>query len=163
RNKMGGGGLDYYVPTMLARLSTEATPPPAAEVAKLKAQVAAAKEKWDAIRGTPEGLAKGPNGQPKQRPFRLAFERLRGDPDALTDPAARGHAVHGASDAAKVADTEVRIRGEAEKLGPAVPRGFLSTFDVPGAEKVPAKASGRLELARWLTSAKNPLTPRVLV
>ena len=53
---MGGGGLDYYVPTMLVRLTGELPPPPAAEVAKLKAEVAEAKKAWDAIRGTPEGL-----------------------------------------------------------------------------------------------------------
>src|SRR4051812_22283137 len=62
RNKMGGGGRDYSAPTMLARLSTASPPPPAADVAKLKVQLAQAKEKWDAIRGTPEGLTKGTNG-----------------------------------------------------------------------------------------------------
>jgi hypothetical protein len=163
RNKMGGGGLDYYVPTMLARLSSTSPPPPASDVAKLKAELAQAKEKWDAIRGTPEGLAKAANGQPKQRPFRLNYEKLQADYTALTDPASRANAVHGASDAAKVADTEVRLRGEAEKLGPTVPRGFLSTFEVSGAATVPDGKSGRLELAQWLTSPKNPLTPRVLV
>jgi hypothetical protein len=66
-------------------------------------------------------------------------------------------------DAQAVGDTEVRVRGEAEKLGPAVPRGFLSAFDVPGAAPVNPKQSGRLELANWLTSPKNPLTPRVFV
>ena len=34
--------------------------------------------------------------------------------DALNDPASRGHAVHGVRDAKVIADTEVRIRGEAE-------------------------------------------------
>ncbi len=114
-------------------------------------------------RGTPEGLAKGADGQPKQRPFRLKYEKLQGELVALTDPAARGYAVHGVRDAKTIADTEVRLRGEAEKLGPVVPRGFLSAFDVPGAPKVNPKQSGRLELAEWLTSPRNPLTPRVIV
>ncbi len=72
------------------------------------------------------------NGQPTQRPFRLKYEKLQGELAALTDPAARGHAVHGVREAKKIADTEVRIRGQAEKLGPVVPRGFLTAFDVPG-------------------------------
>jgi hypothetical protein len=80
---------------------------------------------------------------------------------SLTDPAARGYAVHGVRDAEKVADTQVRIHGEAERLGPVVPRGFLSAFEVPGAPPVNPTQSGRLELAQWLTSPANPLTPRV--
>ena len=66
-------------------------------------------------------------------------------------------------DAKAVGDTELRVRGEAEKLGPTVPRGFLTAFAVPDAATVNPKQSGRLELAQWLTSPKNPLTPRVIV
>jgi cytochrome c553 len=163
RNKMGGGGLDYYVPEMLVALKSDLPPVPPAEVEKAKRELAEAKKAWDSIRGTPEGLAKAPNGFPRQRPFRLKYERLRARMASLTDPAARGHAVHGARDAKKVGDTEVRVRGIAEDLGPKVPRGFLTAFEVPGAAKVSPKQSGRLELARWLTSPHNPLTPRVIV
>jgi hypothetical protein len=163
RNKMGGGGLDYYDPAMLMRLSTRLPPPPADQVAKLEAEGVEAKKAWDAIRGTPEGLAKGPNGQPKQRPFRLKYERLQAELLELTDPAARGHAVHGVRDARAVGDTAVRIRGEAEKLGPTVPRGFLTAFAMPGAAPVNPARSDRLELAGWLTSPNNPLTARVFV
>jgi len=163
RNKMGGGGLDYYDPSMLVTLSAGLRPVPEEQVARLKAEVAAAKKEWDAIRDTPEGLAKGPDGLPRQRPYRLKYEQAQAELFALTDPAARGHAIHALREAKKVGDTEVRIRGEAEKLGPVVPRGFLTAFDVAGAPKVAPNQSGRLELARWLTSPKNPLTPRVIV
>ncbi len=163
RNKMGGGGLDYYDPSMLLKLTSAAPPPPAAQIEKLKAQVAEAKKAWDAIRGTPEGLKPAANGQPTQRPIRLRYEKLQADLLALTDPAARGHAVHGVRDAKQIGDTEVRIRGEAEKLGPVVPRGFPTIFEVPGSDKVNPRQSGRLELANWLTNPKNPLTPRVAV
>ncbi len=162
RNKMGGGGLDYYDPSMLVALSGYVPPAPSEQVEKLKAEVAEAKKAWDAIRGTPEGLEKGPDGQPKQRPFRLKYERLQTELLALSDPAEHGFAVHGVREGRKVADTEIRVRGEAEKLGPAVPRGFLTAFDVPGAPKVDRAHSGRLELAAWLGSPKNPLTPRVM-
>ncbi len=163
RNKMGGGGLEYYDPSLLVRLSGDTPAPPEQEVRALEAKVAEAKKAWDAIRGTPEGLAKGPNGVPTQRRYRVAYERLSGELLALTDPAARGLAVHGARDAKEIGDTEVRIRGQAEKLGPRVPRGFLTAFEVPEAPSVNAKKSGRLELAAWLTSPRNPLTPRVIV
>lgn len=164
RNKMGGGGLDYYNPAMLVKLSADDLPPvPPEQVAKLKAELDEAKAAWDKIRGTPEGLKPAANGQPTQRPFRLKYEKLQADFDAINDPAARGFAVHGVRDAKAIADTSIRIRGEAEKTGPTVPRGFLTTFDVPGAAKVNPKQSGRLELAEWLASPKNPLTPRVAV
>ncbi|OWK46337.1 PSD1 and planctomycete cytochrome C domain-containing protein [Fimbriiglobus ruber] len=161
RNQMGGAGLAYYVPSQLVRLTSYVPPPPSNQVEKLKTEVAEAKKAWDDIRGTPAGLKLMPNGRPTQFPIRIKYERLQGELNALTDPAARGYAVHGVRDAEKVADTEVRIRGEAEKLGPVVPRGFLTAFTVPGASNVNPAQSGRLELANWLTSAKNPLTPRV--
>jgi cytochrome c553 len=163
RNKMGGGGLDYYDPAMLVALSGDVPPAPKEQVEKLTAEVAAAKKAWDAIRGTPEGLKPAANGQPTQRPFRLKYEKLQGELNALTDPAARGHAVHGVRDAKAIADTELRIRGEAEKLGPTVPRGFLTAFNVPGAAKIEPSHSGRLELANWATNPANPLTARVFV
>ncbi|MFO0891663.1 MAG: PSD1 and planctomycete cytochrome C domain-containing protein [Isosphaeraceae bacterium] len=162
RNKMGGAGLDYYDPNLLVTLSGAKSVPPE-QVKGLEAKVAEAKKAWDAIRGTREGLARGPDGFPKQRPYRLAYEKLRGELLELTDPGSRGYALHAVRDAKQVGDTQLRIRGEAEQLGPSVPRGFLTAFDVPGASKVSPAQSGRLELARWLTSPKNPLTPRVAV
>ncbi|QEL17111.1 PSD1 and planctomycete cytochrome C domain-containing protein [Limnoglobus roseus] len=163
RNQMGGAGLAYYVPDMLVKLSGDLPTAPPEQVAKLTAAVAEAKKAWDGIRGTPEGLKPGPNGQPTQRPFRVKYERLQGELNALTDPAQRGLAAHGVRDAKAIADTEIRVRGEAEKLGPTVPRGYLTAFAVPGAAAVNPKQSGRLELAQWLTSPKNPLASRVAV
>jgi hypothetical protein len=161
---MGGGGFAYYVPANLVKLQGNLPPADPEKVAKLTAEVAEAKKAWDAIRGTPEGVKRDPaTGQPTQRPFRLKYDAIQGELNALTDPAVRGLAVHGARDSQTIADTEVRLRGEAEKLGPIVPRGFLTTFEVPGAPAVNPKQSGRLELAQWLTSAKNSLAPRVAV
>jgi len=163
RNKMGGGGMDYYNPKMLITLASDVPAAPAEQVEKLRAETDEAKKAWDAIRGTPEGLAPGPDGKPTQRPYRLKYERLEAEFLALSDPAARGYAVHGVREGTAIADTEVRIRGEAERLGPTVPRGFLSGFEVPDAPTIPPERSGRLELAQWLTNPRNPLTPRVIV
>ena len=163
RNKMGGAGLDYYDPSMLVALANAGPPADPAKVATLTAEVAVAKKAWDAIRGTPEGLKLAANGQPTQRPFRLKYEKLQNELLALSDPAARGFAVHGVRDAKAVGDTEVRLRGEAEKLGPVVPRGFLTAFQVSAAAPVNPTQSGRLELARWLTSPNNALAQRVIV
>ena len=156
RNKMGGGGLEYYDPSMLVRLSGEAPAPAEQKVRELEAKVAEAKKAWDSIRGTKEGLVRGPDGFPAQRKFRLAYDKLHGELLALTDPAVHGLAVHGARDAKQIADTEVRIRGQAEKLGPKVPRGFLTAFDVPESPSIsnPTQQSGRLELAALARRAR---------
>jgi hypothetical protein len=163
RNKMGGGGLDYYDPVNLIRLTSDIPPPPEAKVKELEAKVAAAKQAFEEIRGTPAGLKQDGNGRPVQRKFRTKFESLQAELLELTDPAARGYAVHGVRDSKAISDTEIRIRGEAERLGPTVPRGFLSTLTVPDAPAVNPEQSGRLQLVQWLTSPKNPLASRVAV
>ena len=164
RNKMGGGGLDYYDTAMLIPLGEErkADPKQGEKVKEATKAYEGAKKEFEAIRGTPEGLALGANGRPKQQPFRLKMVKLQNELLALIDPA-NGKVALGVRDSKKVADTEIRVRGEAEKLGPVVARGFLSVLNVPDAPKVNAGQSGRLELAKWLTSEKNPLTPRVIV
>jgi cytochrome c553 len=166
RNKMGGGGLDYYDTEMLINLDEQAKGGPDPElqkkIAEAKKAFEDARKEFQAIQGTPEGLAKGPDGFPKQRPFRLKMQKKQAEYAALSDPAAKGRIALGVRDAKTVADTEVRIRGEAEKLGPVVPRGFLTLLQFADQPKVNPSQSGRLELARWLTSEQNPLTPRVM-
>ena len=164
RNKMGGGGLDYYDTAMVVRLGGEAKPDPklAEKIAEATKVYEKAKKEFEAIRGTPEGLKIAANGFPTQRPFRLKMVKAQGELLALTDPAVTGKVALGVRDAKAVADTQIRIRGEAERLGPVVPRGFLSVLPVPGAPRVNPKQSGRLELAAWLTSPSNPLTSRVM-
>ena len=70
----------------------------------------------------------------------------------------------------------VHIRGNRFTLGKIVPRGMPGVVDAVVAsqgdeEELPSnhavdphqQPSGRLELARWISSPTNPLTPRVLV
>ena len=60
RNKMGGGGLDYYDTTMLMHAGQEtAKPDPkrAEKIAEATKAYEAAKTEFEAIRGTPKGLA----------------------------------------------------------------------------------------------------------
>jgi hypothetical protein len=59
-------------------------------------------------------------------------------------------------------DAPIHKRGRYDTLGEVVPRGFpaLLSKQPPALGKA---TSGRLELARWIASAENPLTARVLV
>jgi cytochrome c553 len=163
RNKMGGSGLAYYDPQALIPLSQKAAPPAENVVRAAEEKLRAAQAAWDAIRGTPEGMALAKNGQRVQRRFKVALDEAQAAYDRLVGPAVGSTLVHGLRDADTIADTAIRYRGEAEKLGPVVPRGFLSVVQVPDAPQVNPAQSGRLELAQWLTSPNNPLTPRVAV
>lgn len=163
RSKMGGGGLDYYNPKMLLSLACYAPAARDEKVARLEAEVSVAKRAWNEIADTPEALVLGADGKPKEETFRKKYEDLLTQLLSLTDPGTRGYAVHGVREGKNIADAAVRIRGQAERIGPTVPRGFLTAFTVPDTPKVNSAQSGRLELAQWLTSPKNPLTPRVIV
>jgi hypothetical protein len=63
----------------------------------------------------------------------------------------------------KPADSPIHIRGEVRNLGPKVPRGFLSILPTKKPTVISDKESGRLQLAEWISSNENPLTPRVAV
>ena len=60
-------------------------------------------------------------------------------------------------------DVKVHLRGDYLTLGEEVPRGVPAIWTEGEKVAMPKKQSGRLELARWIASADNPLTARVIV
>ncbi len=68
---------------------------------------------------------------------------------------------YGVADA-KPVNVHLHRRGDPDNLGAEIPRGFPQVL---GGQQLPRDyaASGRLELAKWLTDPKNPLTARVMV
>jgi hypothetical protein len=166
---MGGGGLDYYDTAMILQIGSESdTFAPDAEaqqkIAELKEAVAAARAEFQTLRGTPAGKEPSEDGRPKQAVARQKMNKLNQELNALSDPVANGgNAAFGVREAKEIADTQIRLRGEAEQLGPVVPRGFLGVLNVPGAPAIAPGQSGRLQLADWIASPQNPLTSRVMV
>ena len=59
-------------------------------------------------------------------------------------------------------NVRMQMRGEPDRPGVEVPRGFIKVLD-GGPLQAQAAGSGRLELAQWLTRSDNPLTARVMV
>ncbi len=64
---------------------------------------------------------------------------------------------------AEVEDCRIHVRGDVHNQRELVPRGLLRVADYDPAVEMPSHQSGRLELAQWLTSPRNPLTARVFV
>ena len=61
-----------------------------------------------------------------------------------------------------VGDARISLAGDPRKKGDAAPRAFLHAIDRTR-PNIPDGESGRLELAKWIASPDNPLTPRVIV
>ena len=56
------------------------------------------------------------------------------------------------------------IKGDSANHGQVVPRGFLQILPVSSEDlQIPDDQSGRVQLAKWLTSKENPLVARVYV
>ena len=64
----------------------------------------------------------------------------------------------------ELVEAAVLVRGDVDKPAQKVPRGLVQVLQSPGeSHPVLASTSGRMELARCLASADNPLTARVMV
>ena len=64
---------------------------------------------------------------------------------------------------AKAVDSRIQVRGEPGDPGPVVKRRPPLFLSNGGQWRIAEGSSGRLEFARWLTRADNPLTARVMV
>ena len=61
-----------------------------------------------------------------------------------------------------ITDSPLFARGDVDKPGEKVPRGFPAVLTVSTPPEISHNTSGRRELADWITSPQNPLTARVM-
>lgn len=94
------------------------------------------------VRDYPSTPASGPPTKPKS--VEEVFQMIAGRPAQFSS----------------INDSPLYARGDVEKPGGKVPRGFVSVISST-APPIPSKESGRRELADWLVADGNPLTARV--
>lgn len=63
----------------------------------------------------------------------------------------------------RAGDCAICLAGESTDRGPMVPRGTISVATIGEPLTINSSDSGRLQLAEWIASEKNPLTARVMV
>ncbi|MCY2959023.1 MAG: DUF1549 domain-containing protein [Planctomycetota bacterium] len=120
----------------------------------------------DTNRTGPDGERKKPDGVDVFR-IKTAREQTAMLDELLSRFDASGHALPGNRLAMGVAegrarDIAVLDRGELDKPGQVVPRGFPRVVDASSTSVI-SHGSGRRELADWITAESNPLTARVWV
>ncbi len=70
----------------------------------------------------------------------------------------------GVTDSVEISDARFLVRGEIDLPKEPVPRGFLQVMcDEEEMNPLADDSSGRLDLAKWITSPDHPLTARVMV
>jgi hypothetical protein len=93
-------------------------------------------------------------------------EQLKKERDQLKELEKENSGLIPTAMGAKEADVQnvaLHLRGSHLTLGDIVPRRVPEVFQPGELSEFSPQNSGRLELARWLTSPDNPLTPRVMV
>src|SRR5262249_31928668 len=122
-------------------------------------------KKWELLQAELHEMLQAPKkGKGAPVPQAKLRQQTRGILEAIDEFPLPPDLVMAVREGPEIADCEVNIRGDAQQLGPKVPRGFVQVASKPGEKaQIGEKESGRLELAEWIARRDNPLTARVAV
>ena len=98
----------------------------------------------------------------EEKELKARMAKLTTDLSALQKRKPAPEMVNSAVEKKKPTDMKIHVRGNIYQLGAIAPRGVLQVANYGPAPKMPTNASGRLELADWVTDPANPLTARVM-
>ena len=98
----------------------------------------------------------------EQKELKARMAKLTTDLSALQKRKPAPEMVNSAVEKKKPTDMKIHVRGNIYQLGAIAPRGVLQVANYGPVPKMPTNASGRLELADWVTDPANPLTARVM-
>lgn len=134
---------------------------------RVAAKVAGEKEEAEAVKKVKASDAFGQPDKPETLYSKEDGDAVKAATEELKQAQEKGPKIPSAMAVAEMDKPEnvrVHIRGDTQNLGDIVNRGFPKSLCSPGRDHVTEKvSSGRLELARWLTSPNQPLTARVAV
>jgi hypothetical protein len=100
--------------------------------------------------------------QAKASPATNAVKELEDQLKRLQESGPRREMVMSVREEKEIRDLRIHVRGSVHTLSDTAPRGFLQVATAGAAPVLPAKESGRRELADWVASRDNPLTARVM-
>ncbi len=146
---------------------------PAARFVQIQAAIARAAlveselNSFDA-NGEPKAFSMGVQDKPtRDAAFRQYSGLMRGGAQgmraAMAERMKSGQPFRRPSGFEAINDSPLFARGDVEKPGERVPRGFPAVLTSSAPPAIPSSSSGRRELAEWLVSPSNPLTARVMV
>ncbi len=115
----------------------------------------AAREKWERVGELEKRKADKKTPEEEKKTLEGEIAELRRDLPPR-------HRVMGVRED-RIMDAKVHLRGNYLTLGETVPRRVLPVIAGLDQPPMPESQSGRLELARWIAGAENPLTARVIV
>jgi hypothetical protein len=101
-------------------------------------------------------------GKASKPPPGTTAEELEGELKKLRDSGPRREMVMAVREEKEISELRIHVRGSVHSQGEKAPRGFLQVATIGPAPVLPAKESGRRELADWVASRDNPLAARVM-
>ena len=137
----------------------------ALRTSEIDAEIASVKEERDRLQVELKAIVTAQSPQPKEKELEALegklskLERQRANHAQANAP--EPPTVLAGFEPAAPTNARINIRGNALQLGEEIPRGGPRVLNAVA--EVPEKASGRLQLARALVHADNPIVPRVFV